>query len=130
MKESGVLEAEMPKTKKSSRVEEGPPPTGVRLPQELREHVDAICELEGIPLATFIRDAVQSQVQANPERQRRILLLSIAVTAVQFDGALKLGVLKGTEAEDQVEEIRRFFGQLVDVLKCKGEEHEKREEGQ
>ena len=98
------------------------PPTGVRLPSELRGQVDEICEGAGIPLATFIRDAVEAQVLTKkPELARRALLRLVALTAEHFERALEIGILKGTEAEEQAEDVRRFFDQFAELLKVEPE---------
>lgn len=118
MEQTQVVEVSMVKSKKKPDAVEVP--TGVRLGEQLRSEVDALCEAQGIPMGTFIREAVELQVKnGNPERPRQVLLRSLAITETHFEQALKLGVLKGTEAEEQADEIRRFFGQFAAVLKPK-----------
>jgi len=134
MVQSEVGEVEMASAKKTPREREpGEVPVGVRLGPELRAQVDAVCEAEGIPLGRFIRDAVQIGVQNKPGRQVRVLAHSLAVAAAQFEHSLKLGVLAGTEAEKQAEDIRAFFGQFLGVLKGQepggdGDEPEEKED--
>ena len=102
-------------------------PTGVRLSNELRAQVNEICEKDGVPLATFIREAVEERaLSKRPDLARRALLRSVAGTADQFERALEVGILKDTEAEEQAEDVRRFFGQLMELLTVEPE-HEREE---
>lgn len=92
-------------------------PTAIRLPEDLREKVDSIAQDEGKTFGEICRELIEDGVKSNPDRQRQVLLRSVAITTAQFEKALELGVLKGTEAEEQADDIRRFFGQLAGVLK-------------
>ena len=93
-------------------------PMGIRLPPELRSDMQAICERDGVPMATFIKDAVQERMLVKkPELARRALTRTLALAAAQFEVALKLGVLADTEAEKDAEGIRQFFGEFLELLK-------------
>ena len=125
MNESEVAEVEMAKPKKKTPPAEVP--TGVRLSNELRAEVDEICARDGVLVAQFIRDAVQAQtLMRKPELVRRALVRSVGTTAGHFERALAIGVLNGTEAEEQAEDVRRFFDQLIELLKVEPE-HEPEE---
>lgn len=117
MEANEVAEVEMPKLKPKKKTRPPDAPFGVRLSGELRSQVQEICDQDGVPLGQFIQEAVEERAQRKkPDLARRALFRSVSITSAQFERALEFGVLAGTEAEEQADEIRRFFGQLTELL--------------
>lgn len=126
MPESNVAEVEVRKSKKVVATSENP--MGVRLPEELRADVNELCQQDGIPVAQFIREAVETRTLAErPELARRELTRSIGAVVVHFERALASGTLEGTEAEDQADEIRKFFGQFTELLEIEPDDDREEE---
>lgn len=108
------VQAGKPKKENNPR----PEPMGVRLPPDVRAEMEVICARDDVPMATFIREAVQERMLIKkPELARRGLFRALTLAAAQFETALKLGVLADTEAEKGAEEIRQFFGEFLELLK-------------
>lgn len=92
------------------------PPTGIRLGEPLRTELAEMAATEGTSLGALCRDLIEVAAKNNPERRKKVLLKSVVIVSTQFEAALEAGVLKDTEAEEQADEIRQFFGQLARVL--------------
>jgi len=114
LEDKEILE-EMPKSKSKMKAEK-PMPTGIRMSDDLKASIEQQAEDEGISLGELCRQLIERGLTDNPARARAGLLRSVAITAAQFEKVLKGGALKDTEAEEQAEEIRRFFGQFVALL--------------
>lgn len=97
-------------------------PTGIRLGEPLRTELTEMANAEGVGLGALCRDFIEHAVNNKPDRRRRVLLKSVVIVSTQFEAALGAGDLKGTEAEEQADEIQRFFGQLVRVLAVEQEQ--------
>lgn len=87
---------EMSKTKAKSRSEQAPP-TGLRLPDEMKEAIEEQAEKEGVSFGEMCRRFLQDGLTKDPDRERATLVKSLAITEAQLKRASERKTITGAD---------------------------------